>query len=339
MAGGGTHVCELTLVGLFHRDPTNLRFVCDAINLSSPDAIALEARQSFLPAYGRLGGAVAEDLLGRLMEAPLRDLQETLSFVSLEERLEWHASLVEANQAAEGRPDASLAESPGAMAAAASSFSSALSPHKLLCCFAARELALSEKVAAAVLSEQLGLPLHGIEVDDPAAYARLAAGPLTGGAPASPGALAALEEEARRLAFACLPPAVAQGFRQWMAAVPPGHMARMLEMQLVSYMPQCMGPDAYLSYVDATEALWSDEARVGRDVAAQHHQLTVGREAHFLSALQQLAASGGRGGGPCRRLVAVVGRTHATRLRRTLQRAEAEAEARRRELRQGTGRR
>lgn len=40
-------------------------------------------------------------------------------------------------------------------------------------------------------------------------------------------------------------------------------------------MQQCMSPLSYLSYVDATDAMWSDEARVGRAMAEQHRRLTV----------------------------------------------------------------
>ncbi|GIL56447.1 hypothetical protein Vafri_11801 [Volvox africanus] len=45
----------------------------------------------------------------------------------------------------------------------------------------------------------------------------------------------------------------------------------------------------------------------------------VVREAHFMERLRQVAAMCGPGGGSCRRLVAVVGRAHAARLRRALQ--------------------
>lgn len=95
------------------------------------------------------------------------------------------------------------------------------------------------------------MPLHGIELDDPARYAALMEGPLTAGmgpgsssssgpGRSSPGAsadgraagqggenatpagelLLSLEERQRRLALRLLPPHVSEAFLQWFKEVP-----------------------------------------------------------------------------------------------------------------------
>ncbi len=88
------------------------------------------------------------------------------------------------------------------------------------------------------------MPLHGIELDDPARYAALMEGPLTAGmgpGRSSPGGsvdgaaqgqqgpedvtpagelLLSLEERQRRLALRLLPPHVSEAFLQWFREVP-----------------------------------------------------------------------------------------------------------------------
>lgn len=67
--------CELTLVGLFHRDAANLRFVREAVITASPDALALEARSTFLPSYSHLSEFLPDGLVEKLYAVPLDNLQ------------------------------------------------------------------------------------------------------------------------------------------------------------------------------------------------------------------------------------------------------------------------
>ncbi|KXZ41376.1 hypothetical protein GPECTOR_513g485 [Gonium pectorale] len=347
---GTDTTCEVFLIGVFHRDAANLRFVAEAVHLTSPDVIAVEARPSFLPAYRSLSAALPKPLL-RKMTA------ETLYYISLEDRLSWHAALLGANERLAATSSSGSASS-----------SSALSPPRLLSAFLARELVLSDKVAAVGAAGEAGLPLHGLELDDPAAYAALLAGPLTAAEGAGPGARPPaahgrqltggaggggggsrvlspedLEAEQRAAALSCLQPAAAAAFDQWFRRVARGSEdssgsgssdgegdTQVLLLQLSALMAQCMDPASYMSYVDETDALMSDAGRVGAAAAAQYAQLTAVRETHFLRRLYQLAANGG---GVCglaggdggevqgrrpRRLAVVLGRAHAARMRRAL---------------------
>ncbi|GLC38985.1 hypothetical protein PLESTB_001781300 [Pleodorina starrii] len=318
--------CQVTLVGVFHRDAVNLRIVRDAIDAAAPDALALEARPSFLSSCAHLAAPLPDDLTQKLFETPLQGLQEALDHISLEDRLAWHELLLRANEQLSIM--LTHGSSPAATSAAAAhpqpSPSSALTPTKVVSAFLSRELALSEKVAAVRVAQDRGLPLYGIELDDTAPYLGLLQGPLT--AAAQSGLGEPLESQQRRLALASLEPAVAAAFQDWFRSVPPSDFSRVLQQQLAGLMPQCLSPESYLSYADETDALWSDERRVGRVAAAQHGQLTAMREEHFLEQLRRVAAGGAAGGLPCRRLVAVMGRAHAARLRRALLRQQRERE-------------
>ncbi|GIM06621.1 hypothetical protein Vretimale_10887 [Volvox reticuliferus] len=403
--------CDVTLVGVFHRDAANLRIVRNAISTAGPDAVVLEARPSFLTSYVHLTESLPEDLVMKMFDLPLHDLQEAFHYVGLEDRLAWHEALMVTNEELarhQARPTTSTtltsdsssnpgssrtsstceargsvlpmsAGAPGATTqttigvcaappalappplspasvprditpattlpspgAAEKCFrplpspSSALTASKIVSTFFARELALSEKVAAVLVAREYGLPLHGLELDDTEAYVGLLQGPLTDGqhrdgcsvgrtksdssSTADGGLLSMSELEAEqwRMAMASLEPGVAAAFEQWLQSMAPDTSQQLLQRQLVGLMPQCMNPESYMSYVDKTDALWSDERRVGRALAEQHRRLTAVREAHFLERLRQVAALRGPGEPSCRRLVAVVGRAHAARLRRAL---------------------
>eukprot|EP00198_Chlamydomonas_reinhardtii_P010050 XP_001699387.1 predicted protein [Chlamydomonas reinhardtii] len=119
--------CEVVVVGVNHRDPSNLAFILEIAQATQPDAVALEARAGFLDTYRQLTAAVPPQLLERVAWMPLT-----------------------------GGLQALLGGGP-------------------------RDLALSDKVAAIVVANELDVPLHGLELDDPLAYAALLAGPLGGG--------------------------------------------------------------------------------------------------------------------------------------------------------------
>ncbi|GFR40433.1 hypothetical protein Agub_g1007, partial [Astrephomene gubernaculifera] len=290
----GSPTCELILVGIFHRDAANLRFIREAIETAEPDAVALEARHSFLPTYRHLLDAVPEDLLLKLLNCPLHDLQEAFSYITIEDRLAWHIALLDANQQLGSL--APLPSSPSSLLSCTSS----LRPSQVVGAFLARELVLSDKLGAAWAAAAAGdLPLHGIELDDPASYQQLLRGPLTASGtcsssdsgssvrtcPGSPGGpqewrppqaaspqaggppqeqeqeqdaalLRWLEGEQRRLALGCLGGRLAGEVGEWMQRAPTGDMQRLLQVQLAGLLPHCMGPTTYAAYVDATEALW-----------------------------------------------------------------------------------
>ncbi|KAG2436680.1 hypothetical protein HXX76_006208 [Chlamydomonas incerta] len=198
-----SELCEVVLVGVNHRDPANLAFILEVAQATQPDALALEARGSFLDTYRQLTAALPPQLLERVAWMPLTaGLQAAMDHISLDDRLEWHAALSDANDrmaaaaaaAGQQRADPTSAArepwppqqqvGPPAAAAAAAYRSSALSPsalrEALLLGGGPHDLALSDKVAAVVVANELDVPLHGLELDDPAAYAALLSGPLVG---------------------------------------------------------------------------------------------------------------------------------------------------------------
>jgi hypothetical protein len=67
--------CELTLVGIFHRDAVNLRFVRAAADASNPEAVAVEARATYLDSYLHLAESLPDELLTKLVEVPGHNLQ------------------------------------------------------------------------------------------------------------------------------------------------------------------------------------------------------------------------------------------------------------------------
>ncbi|GIL56445.1 hypothetical protein Vafri_11801 [Volvox africanus] len=226
--------CDVTLVGVFHRDAANLRVVRDAVSAAGgPDAVALEARPSFLPSYLHLAESLPEDLVMKMFDLPLHDLQAAFHYVDLEDRLAWHEVLLLTNEGlahhqpgppisttptissgssssnssssssssstsssssstnisckAQGSVAPFLAGAPSCPTTPSLSLSPSLSPTsaltapKVVSAFLARELALSEKVAAALVAREYGIPLQGLELDDIEAYEGLLQGPLTDG--------------------------------------------------------------------------------------------------------------------------------------------------------------
>lgn len=63
--------CEVVVVGVNHRDPSNLAFILEIAQATQPDAVALEARAGFLDTYRQLTAAVPPQLLERVAWMPL----------------------------------------------------------------------------------------------------------------------------------------------------------------------------------------------------------------------------------------------------------------------------
>ncbi|KAG2439679.1 hypothetical protein HYH02_010560 [Chlamydomonas schloesseri] len=343
-------------------------------------------------------------------------LQEAMDHISLEDRLEWHAALCEANarMAAAAAAAANRRSSPGSAGERwppkqqqlAVYGSSALSPATLrqaLLGGGPRDLALSDKVAAVVVANELDVPLHGLELDEPDAYAALlSGGPLLSGGRSSSrssmeevgparsrdgadaGASSAgagtahearqlgrrqqqqqqeaadAEAEAQKLAAAQEAlvwqhvaehrPELAVAFRGWMDAAAAQLLAgaddgggsgpllaqKLVVSSLSGLMPQCLPPGPHRRLTAATDRLfmgWSAAGAAGpagptgggelplaAAAARQYVKLTTLREAHFLERLRAIATSGGHGGRRCKRVLAVVGRSHADHLLTSSQR-------------------